>query len=39
MKLKEAVDEFVDLGAEPGKYLLHNSRRDSSSQKEKIAEQ
>jgi uncharacterized LabA/DUF88 family protein len=26
MKLKETTDEFVDLGAEPGKYLLRSSR-------------
>jgi len=28
-KLKEVVDEFVDLGAEPGKYLLKGSKRKS----------
>lgn len=26
LKLKEAVDEFIDLGAEPNRFLLHHRR-------------
>jgi len=34
MKLKEAVDEFVDLGAEPGKYLLRVPRNTRARREE-----